>query len=629
MATNILMGIVSATEGEVFARGADGKVRRLSAGDKVFEGDVIVTASGSSARITMLNGAALVVAEQQSVAMDGEVTTVAPDVTTGAIAPLDAAQAAKVIEGVAPAGLDVEALLEEEAAAAGLAGGDSGGGSSFVNLLRIVESIPGAAYDFPLNPPGTAPTLVGEAAPETAAAEEPVVPPPPPPPEEGAPTATPDAGIVANEEGASLILQSHIVYFGDTEASRSISMGMLPEGWFAEQEGNVITLYQGNEEEYTAKATATLNPDGTVTFMVLDPLDPIVNGNTLSVAHPGQPIEEESLTLSLSPDLDVTFTSNGDNVNSSHNGMGVDNNLIEFRPGRNGVDEHLYMTFSRDISSLTVEVQKGSEGDTVTWVAYNNGEPVASGEYDISSGHENQVSSFSLADTLTEGSLAGGFDRVDLGATSDAEHGKTDYRLLSITAEETVNPDDLLFSFNVTGTDSTGDSATSVLYVNLNGDPAVGGTEDADTLALTSGGVLIGGGGADNLTGSDEDDSLFGGTGADTLDGKEGSDILVGGAGGDTLIGGAGADTFVWHLADASGGPVTDTVEGFGAGDKLEIADLLSGGASVEVIAGSDTTLHITATGVDQTIILESYATDSEAALAIKAMLEAHGSFTG
>jgi flagellar motor switch protein FliN/FliY len=49
MATNQAIGVVSAAKGEVFARSADGKMRRLAVGDQVFEGDVIVTAAGSSA----------------------------------------------------------------------------------------------------------------------------------------------------------------------------------------------------------------------------------------------------------------------------------------------------------------------------------------------------------------------------------------------------------------------------------------------------------------------------------------------------------------------------------------------------------------------------------------------------
>ena len=63
------IGVVSATKGEVFARNAEGKMRRLSVGDQVLEGDVIVTGAGSSAQITPTDGPVLNVAEQQTVTL--------------------------------------------------------------------------------------------------------------------------------------------------------------------------------------------------------------------------------------------------------------------------------------------------------------------------------------------------------------------------------------------------------------------------------------------------------------------------------------------------------------------------------------------------------------------------------
>ena len=171
MANGQAIGVVSATKGEVFARGADGKMRRLSVGDSIFEGDVVVTANGSTAEITPFDGPVLNVAEQQTVAVDGQVVSANADATTGSVSPLGSSEAAKVIQTVATgSGLDVNAILEDEAAAAGLTGGDAGGGNSFVDLMRIVEAVPTAAYDFPTNPTGTAPTIEGEAVPETATA---------------------------------------------------------------------------------------------------------------------------------------------------------------------------------------------------------------------------------------------------------------------------------------------------------------------------------------------------------------------------------------------------------------------------------------------------------------------------
>jgi Ca2+-binding RTX toxin-like protein len=294
----------------------------------------------------------------------------------------------------------------------------------------------------------------------------------------------------------------------------------------------------------------------------------------------------------------------------------VDNNTISG-------SELLNMAFNKDIGDITLLAQKLSTGDVATWTAYNNGVAVASGSFTPPPGYgEDDTISFNLTDSLTSGTLSGGFDKIALGSSSG------DYRLLSMSVQESLTPDDQLFSFNVTGTDTDGDSATSVLYVNINGDPAVGGTSGDDSLSLGSSGVLIGGDGDDSLTGSAGSDSLFGGSGTDTLRGGDGNDVLVGGSGADTLYGGLGADTFVWHLADAPSA-VTDTVKDFSTGDKLDIAELLSGDATVDVAFGTNTTIHVSGTGVDQTIVLENYATTTAEADAIKAMLQNTGSFTG
>ena len=175
MATNQAIGVVSAAKGEVFARSADGKMRRLALGDQVFEGDVIVTAAGSSAEITPFDGQLLTVAEQQTVALDPQVFAVAADASAGAVAPLASTAAATVLAGVFPGtGLDVDAIVEADAAAAGITGGNATeGGTTFVDLVRIVEAVPVAAYDFPVNPPGEPLQIAGGAAAPTQVNNEP------------------------------------------------------------------------------------------------------------------------------------------------------------------------------------------------------------------------------------------------------------------------------------------------------------------------------------------------------------------------------------------------------------------------------------------------------------------------
>jgi T1SS-143 domain-containing protein len=153
------IGVVSATKGEVFARNAQGQTRRLSVGDPVMEGDVVVTANGSTIDITPMEGPAIHVAEQQTMAIDSGVLPGGHhEPADGAASPQVAETAAKVIQGD---NADFNAQLENEAAAAGLTGGGAEGGHSFVDLMRIVEGTQGVGYDFGKNPPGESPILSG------------------------------------------------------------------------------------------------------------------------------------------------------------------------------------------------------------------------------------------------------------------------------------------------------------------------------------------------------------------------------------------------------------------------------------------------------------------------------------
>ena len=122
--------------------------------------------------------------------------------------------------------------------------------------------------------------------------------------------------------------------------------------------------------------------------------------------------------------------------------------------------------------------------------------------------------------------------------------------------------------------------ALTVSVTNLPGLTLIGGN-GAQT--LTGGGeedtlrggnardILIGGGGNDSLSGGNGADNLSGGAGNDRLAGGDGADRLNGGLGNDRLTGGDGADVFVF---DAGFGRdvITDFTRGF---DKIEIGNAL------------------------------------------------------
>ena len=164
MATNAQqVGTVSAIKGVVFARNADGEIRQLKDGDPVYEGDVIVAANGASARVEMLDGSQPLQVSEQSLTLDAQVTGATPDSTASSVSPLSLAEASKLIQTKEP---DFDVLVEEEATAAGPGGAGSRieGGHSFVDIMRIIENVPGASYEFPIYPFGMPSVLSAENA---------------------------------------------------------------------------------------------------------------------------------------------------------------------------------------------------------------------------------------------------------------------------------------------------------------------------------------------------------------------------------------------------------------------------------------------------------------------------------
>ena len=128
---------VVSLSGEAFARSADGSMRRLSAGDKIQQGEVVITSAGAQVNLLTADGQTMAVGGQESLQFGPE--------STQATAP-GAAEAA--VAG-APGEIDVAQLLEQEAAAAGLGAGGENGGNSFVRLLRITEELTPLSYEFP------------------------------------------------------------------------------------------------------------------------------------------------------------------------------------------------------------------------------------------------------------------------------------------------------------------------------------------------------------------------------------------------------------------------------------------------------------------------------------------------
>ncbi len=119
------------------------------------------------------------------------------------------------------------------------------------------------------------------------------------------------------------------------------------------------------------------------------------------------------------------------------------------------------------------------------------------------------------------------------------------------------------------------------------------GTDNNDT--------LTGGNFGDTLTGNDGDDVIDGGAGNDTLKGNSGNDTLIGGKGNDRLEGSYGDDTYIWNLGDGfdtiydynGGNTDNDTIK-FGEGISFEDLLFERDGNNLVIYVNNDKTQGIT-----------------------------------
>ena len=118
------------------------------------------------------------------------------------------------------------------------------------------------------------------------------------------------------------------------------------------------------------------------------------------------------------------------------------------------------------------------------------------------------------------------------------------------------------------------------------------GTDNNDT--------LTGGNFGDMLTGNDGNDVINGGAGNDTLKGNSGNDTLIGGKGNDRLEGSYGDDTYIWNLGDGfdtiydynGGNTDNDTIK-FGEGISFEDLSFERDGNSLIIYVNNDKTQGI------------------------------------
>jgi T1SS-143 domain-containing protein len=366
----------------------------------------------------------------------------------------------------------------------------------------------------------------------------------------------------------------------------------------------------------------TLNADGTYDFELVNPSPTVEVTTSLIGLTAGGPVPVLVLPIN---GISATFTELAPTpadggINSSGQGMGIDNNLISGT-------ERMKIAFSSSIANVGFTLNKLSTSDTMTWAVFSAGVLIAAGTWSPPAGTgESSDTVFNILEpaagstlTYTFGSAgaieAGGFDELQLGSASG------DYRLLSITVSEELFPGDVDLTFDLGATDGDGDPVVASLDITLEGD-------GAEATGFT-------------LTGTSADEVLLGGSGNDTLLGGDGDDVLIGGLGDDDLSGGLGSDVFKWQAGESGTDTVTDFVAGFNSGgDQLDLSELLVGESGeagdlgnllsyIDVsTVGLDTVINVSSTAVadpaatpEQTIVLEnvdlytSYGVGNEADL--------------
>ncbi|UCV29450.1 retention module-containing protein [Ferribacterium limneticum] len=167
MAQSQIIAKVSELSGQAFARDSAGNMRRLKLGDVIREGESVVAADGAKLVLALADGREMSVRPGETVRLDAEVAAaVKPDAADSAVVNNQAGfqKIAKALQS----GGDLDALLEEEAPAAGLVGQGGNEGHTFVELLRIVETVDPLAYQFGTNRGRPIETIEG--APVTVAA---------------------------------------------------------------------------------------------------------------------------------------------------------------------------------------------------------------------------------------------------------------------------------------------------------------------------------------------------------------------------------------------------------------------------------------------------------------------------
>lgn len=149
-------------------------------------------------------------------------------------------------------------------------------------------------------------------------------------------------------------------------------------------------------------------------------------------------------------------------------------------------------------------------------------------------------------------------------------------------------------------------SSTGAVTVDLNLQGTAQNTKGAGIDTLSNFRNILGGKGADVLTGDGNANVIDGGAGNDRLDGGAGDDRLIGGLGNDLLTGGDGNDTFVFDEAGFGKDTITDFVAGAGTDDAIEFsASIFADYAAVQA-AMTQSGAHVVITSGTNSVTIQN-----------------------
>ncbi|HLO62801.1 MAG TPA: retention module-containing protein, partial [Azonexus sp.] len=145
MAQAQIIAKVSVLSGQAYARDSAGNMRRLKLGDAIREGESVVAGQGANVVLALADGREMPVRPGETAKIDAEVVAaVMPDAADSAV--VNNPQDFQKITQALQSGASLDDLLEDTAAGAGPQGGNEG--HTFVEFLRIVESVDPQAYQF-------------------------------------------------------------------------------------------------------------------------------------------------------------------------------------------------------------------------------------------------------------------------------------------------------------------------------------------------------------------------------------------------------------------------------------------------------------------------------------------------